>query len=181
MGNPISISKTYIHGIQGQRLDGEYTAVPHWTFSNPDIRNIISENIGGKVLNACSGKTELPSCEGESIIRNDLNTDRDADYHLDVCSIDEHFSPNEFDVIIFDPPFDESEADEYYEGIYPDDLNTARKALGDILRKNGKFIELGWNTQGVAAWEDWKREEIHIFERGPKLRPVFLCIDIKIK
>ena len=87
-----------------------YAVQPNkWTFQSDKIREWVESHLQGSVLNACAGKTYLQH-SGE-IVRNDLNEDRDADYHYDVIEIADHFPSNSFDTVVFDPPFSSEQSD----------------------------------------------------------------------
>jgi len=106
-----------------------------------------------------------------------LNPDISADHHHDVCSIDEHLPVDSFDTVIFDPPFDTGQADKRYEGFRADAVVAAREALTNVLRPGGRYVELGWNSYGPAAWDGWEREQLHLFQRGPCLPDVIAVVD----
>lgn len=166
-----------IHQVGGKHPGGKPIAIGRWTFETPVVRRVVEDNLGDEVLNACAGKTKLSQPGDREIVRNDINPERDADHHYDVCEIDRYFEPNTFDTVVFDPPFDQDQADEHYEGMHASDIGQARAALAPLVRPGGKFIELGWNSHSVSAWSDWTRKNLHIFERGPCLQPVFLTVD----
>jgi len=93
----------------GRNSDGSPRMLSRWTLEYGPARRIVGEYIHGRTLNACAGKTKLQH-DGE-IVRNDLDPKRDADTHLDVAEIADHFEPRSFDTVIFDPPFDQKQAD----------------------------------------------------------------------
>src|SRR6056297_1529565 len=74
---------------RGRRDDIEtayYTCQPNrWTFQSNKIREWVEERLQGRVLNACAGRTKLVH-DGE-IVRNDIDEERDADLHVDVCEV----------------------------------------------------------------------------------------------
>lgn len=178
VGGQIDIT---VHHVGGKHPDGTPIALGKWTFETPVVREVVLDNLGTQVLNACAGKTTLVQAGSRTIVRNDINEDRDAEYHHDVCTISEQFDPNAFDTVVFDPPFDQAQADEHYESMHARDLGQAREELAGLVCPGGRFIELGWNSHSVAAWHDWERTSLHIFERGPCLQPVFLTVDRKIQ
>lgn len=164
-----------IHRVGGRNRDGSPSFIGPWTFECDQVRRVVEDALTGEVFNACAGKTKLR--HSENIIRNDLNPERDADYHVDVGEIDEVFDEDSFDCVVFDPPFDQSQADEHYESMHARDLVPARKKLIALVRPGGVFVELGWNLQSANEQRGWTREAVHIFDRGPTLQPVFLTVD----
>lgn len=164
-----------IHTVGGREPDGSPTYIGPWTFQTKMIRDRVEGNLTGRVLNACAGKTKLHHTD--EIIRNDLNPNRDADYHIDIANIDTEFDPASFGTVVLDPPFDQSQADEHYESMHARQLGPARRKLAALVAPGGVFIELGWNFHSPAAFDGWEREALHIFHRGPTLHPVFMTID----
>lgn len=164
-----------IHRIGGRNRDGSPSFIGPWTFQCDQVRRVVEDALTGRVLNACAGKTKL-NHSGE-IVRNDLNPERDADHHVDVGTIDELFEPDTFDTVVFDPPFDQGQADEHYESMHARQLVPARKKLIELVRPGGVFVELGWNLQSASEQRGWGRDALHIFDRGPTLQPVFLTVD----
>lgn len=164
-----------IHRVGGRERDGSPTYIGPWTFKTRMVREVVEGWLLGRVLNACAGKTKL-SHNGE-IVRNDLNPERDADYHVDVCEATKHFDAHSFDTVVFDPPFDQAQADEHYESMHARQLAPARKELSHLVRPGGVFLELGWNMHSPSSFDGWTREQLHIYNRGPTLQPVFLTVD----
>jgi hypothetical protein len=146
-----------------------------WTFQYAPARSIVEKNVHGRVLNACAGKTKL-NYDGE-IVRNDLNPERDADYHFDVASIDDHFPPQSFDTVVFDPPFDQKQAEEKYDGLHAKDVYSALRAFNTLIREGGTVITFGWNSWGMRSFPAFEREETILLQRGPIHRDFIVSID----
>lgn len=167
-----------IHHVGGREKDGSPTYIGPWTFRTGMVRRVVEDAIHGRTLNACAGKTKLSIHAASEIIRNDLNPEMDADFHHDVTQIDELFPPNSFDAVVFDPPYDQTQADEHYDGMHDRDRGPARQKLATLVRVGGTFVELGWNLHSIADQSgDWDDDPPHLFRRGPSYRPVFLTID----
>jgi len=139
-----------------------YSVQPNrWTFQNDKIRKWVESHLQGRVLNSCAGKTKL-SHDGE-IHRNDYNPDRDADTHFDVVEIAEHFEPNTFDCIVFDPPFSEKQADSSYDGVQVAEIGQAMRQFDQLLTANGTVIQMGFTTTCMPGELDYVRQEVAIF------------------
>jgi len=80
-----------------------------WTFDDDTIRDWVESTFeeGETILNACAGKTTLTPPPGGEILRNDINEDRDADFHVDVAELAglDELEARSIDRIIFDPPW----------------------------------------------------------------------------
>jgi hypothetical protein len=173
-------SNPQVHNIGGKEPDGKPACIGRWTFQTQKVRKEVESHLRGRVLNACAGKTKLRTEAVDEIVRNDINEDRDADTHFDVCEIAGHFD-EKFDVVVFDPPFDQKQADELYSGMHARDVGEARKQLAELVTIGGTIVELGWSMWGAADYFDgWDRDETHVFRRGiPDRPPVFVTVDTK--
>ncbi|RLM94358.1 hypothetical protein [Haloarcula sp. Atlit-7R] len=169
-----------IHSVGGREPDGSPAAVSKWTFETSAIRTIVEDAIQGRTLNACAGETHLTSGTG-TIIRNDLNPERPAEYHQDICDLENGvFEERSFDSAILDPPFDPQNADKHYEGWHAGDLAAARENLSSLIKPGGVVVELGWNSHDLSkASDSWERTELHLFYRGPCLPDIFLTVSQK--
>ncbi len=167
----------YVHNVGGREPDGSPTFIGAWTFETRMVREVVERWLEGRVLNACAGKTELEH-DGE-IVRNDLNPEMEADMHVDVMEIDEYFDEDSFETVVFDPPFDQSQAEEHYDGMHDTKRGPARRKLMELVRPGGLFVECGWNDHGPGLGYDdsWYREECHRYRRGPSYQPIFLTVD----
>ncbi len=171
---------TYMHNVGGKEPDGTPTRIGKWTFSTKMVRNIVIEHLEGRVLNACAGKTDLSKYKRDvDIVRNDLNPDIPADIHHDVKTLDEYFGSEKFDTVINDPPFDAGRGEKLYEGFHASGYIEARESLSNLVVKGGKYIELGWNSWGLAGKDGWGRLEHHLF-RQPFKGDVHLVVERRI-
>jgi len=146
----------------GTNPDGSKRVVGRWTFEYDPAREFVEDHLQGRVLNACAGKTKL-SHSGE-IVRNDLNPDRDADLHKDVANIDQYFTPSSFDVIIFDPPFDDEQAEDKYDGLRADNVFAAWEAFEKLSRAKTKVITFGWNSWGMSSFDTIEKKHYYFNE-----------------
>lgn len=168
----------YIHKVGGKEPDGKPTRIGKWTFGTRIVREVVLDNVDGRVLNACAGETKLEK-RGCEFVRNDINEERDADYHHDVRTIDEHLDPESFDAVILDPPFDPNMAEKLYEGFHASGYIDARKAVGKLVRPGGTVVELGWNSWSLADADGWERVEHHLYRQIFK-GDIHLTVDRKV-
>jgi len=159
----------------GRDEDGSHRTLGRWTFEYAPARDFVQDRLKGRVLNACAGRTKLD--HDHEIVRNDLNPDRDADTHHDVAEIADHFEMGSFDTVIFDPPFDDTQADDKYDGLRADDVLEAFWQFARLLRSEGRVITFGWNSWGMSSVDGFVREETNLLQRGPCLRDVVVTVD----
>lgn len=95
-----------------------------WTFEDDQIRRWVEMHMepGDVILNACAGKTHLTPPENGTIIRNDANPDRDADFHVDVAELAalDELDADSIDMVVMDPPWTCYQANLRYESRHVD-------------------------------------------------------------
>jgi hypothetical protein len=159
----------------GRDRDGNARMLSRWTFGYEPARSIVEEHLAGRVLNACAGKTHLN--HDDDIVRNDLNPDREADTRHDVAEIADHFDAQSFDTVVFDPPFDEKQAETKYDGLHAMDVYAALEGFNELVRPGGKVICFGWNSWGMRSFPAFERRETTLLQRGPIHRDVIVTVD----
>lgn len=169
----------YLHNVGGREPDGKPTRIGKWTFGTKMVRDIVLDNIHGRVLNACAGETKLDK-RGCNIVRNDIDDSINADTHYDVRKLDEHFEPESFDSVILDPPFDPGRAEKLYEGWHGQEYGNARDAIAVLVRPGGTVVELGWNSWSLGGKGGWERVEHHLFRQASFKADIHLTADRRI-
>ena len=181
-GGPISLGPDDITNIGGKEPNGKPAAIGRWTFQTKKVRDEVLKHTNGRVLNAFAGKTKLSDYKrGLTEVRNDINPLRPADYHFDAVEIGDVFDDESFDAVVLDPPFDQTQSDEHYEGMHARDMADVRKAVAPLVKPGGVIVELGWNMWGAADYfDEWVRDEKLLFRRGiPARQPVLMVADRK--
>jgi hypothetical protein len=160
----------------GRDSDGSARMLSRWTFDYTPARRIVREYLNGRVLNACAGETVLQH-DGE-IVRNDLNPERpQLDTAHDVTELASHFEPRSFDTILFDPPFDEKQAETKYDGLHAMDVYTALEQFHELTAPGGHVVTFGWNSWGMTTFGAFERVETRLLQRGPIHRDVIVSVD----
>jgi len=150
----------------GESLTMSYfvTKPSRWTFEDDKIRQWLYRHLDGRVLNACAGKTQLE--HNDEIIRNDINPERSADTHYDVCEIGSHFPAGSFRTIVFDPPFNAAQADEKYDGFNianAEKMAKVKRQFHELLKPGGKVIQFGYTTTCIPGELGYSREAVAVF------------------
>lgn len=159
---PIERNKDgYVNGMDMRY----YSIMPkRWSFQVPDVRAWVEEHLEGRVLNACAGQEEL-NYNGE-IIRNDVDPEKPAEYHLDVVNLTDELEEQSFDTIVFDPPFSDNQAESTY-GVdvrtNPGNNKQATREFHKLLKPNGVVIQLGFTTTCMPGKLGYDREAVAVF------------------
>jgi hypothetical protein len=169
----------YLHNVGGKEPDGKPTRLGRWTFGTKMVKDVVLDHVEGRVLNACAGKTRLEK-RGCEFVRNDIDEERDADLHVDVREIHQHFEAATFDAAILDPPFDPGRAEKLYEGWHGQEYSNARDAVGQLVAPGGTVVELGWNSWSLSDKDGWEAVEHHLYRQSSFKADVHLTIDRKV-
>jgi hypothetical protein len=165
--------------IGGKEPDGKPAAIGRWTFQTKKIRDALLPHLRGRVLNPFAGVTRLDEYKrGISEVRNDLNTECDADYHVDAAELGGLFEPKLFDVAVLDPPFSQSQADEHYDSMHARDMGEVRREVAALVKPGGTIVEFGFNLYDASDYlTHWHRKDKRLFRRAiPERPPVFMTV-----
>lgn len=168
-------------------LELEYHTVQpnRWTFQSRTIREWVEQRLQGRVLNACAGKTNL--AHDHEIVRNDIDEDRDADMHVDVCEIAAEFEVASFDTIVYDPPFSENQASRAYEledgqEVIAGNDAVAKRQFHKLLRPGGRVIQFGYTTTCMPVeleGDEYERVAVGVWNTLGRMNDYLSVIDVK--
>jgi len=137
------------------------TNLRRYTFESPKIKKWVEENSSGKCLNLFAGKTKLNLDE----VRNDIDKDMLAGYHLDALEFVKQCK-DKFDTIILDPPYAYRKAIEMYKGNYTSKFKLIADKIPGLLKKNGKVISFGYHTTFMGKKRGFGLEKLCVFAHG---------------
>lgn len=165
----------------GRRDDIElsyWTVQPNrWTFQSDKIRRWVEQRLQGRTLNACAGKTKL--AHDHEIVRNDIDEQRDADLHVDVCNIADELEAESFDTIVYDPPFSQYQANRSYDGEKVGDSALAKRQFDSLLRDGGRVIQFGFTTTCMPMELGYERQEVAVWNTLGQMNDYLSVIDKK--
>lgn len=192
---------------EDSRVRTRFIPVPQpgkWTFETDAIREWVEHHMEGEVLNACAGESRLTGYKTEGVhrvISNDIDPDRGTHINVDVAELSAHFDREEFDAVVFDPPWTLYQANLRYDGhhiskdgteIDPDDLpievpeqeqighaRLAKEGFDWLLKPGGAVIELSYSGSCMPRRLQYVREERVVFDPPGELRSVIGSVDRK--
>lgn len=167
-------------GDRSEDIEMSYWTVQpnRWTFESDKIRRWVEQRVHGRVLNACAGKTELE--HGDEVVRNDIDEQRDADLHVDVCEIADHFDRCSFDTIVYDPPFSQYQASRSYDGQNVGDAALAKRQFHELLRPGGRVVQFGFTTTNMPLALGYERDAVAIFNTLGQMNDYLASVDRKL-
>lgn len=159
-------------------MNFDYIKCPlnRYTFSVRPMKEWVETNCEGKTLNLFAGKTKLLVNE----IRNDLDSDMLADYHLDALAFVLNWNGEKFDTVLLDPPYAYRKSMEMYKGIIASPFRQLKDAIPDILKDNGIVITFGYHSTVMGTGRGFKVERICLFSHGGAIHDTIATIERKI-
>lgn len=161
-------------------IEFEYIESPptKWTFSPKKIRKFVENELEGRTLNLFAGKTKLR--HDDKIIRNDIDKNKDADYHFDAIKLDDYLDKNEFDTVILDPPWSIRKGRSKYEGRWKGELTKIKEKIGPIVKTNGKVISCGFSSVGMSKKRGFEKEKICLICHGGDQNDSMILVERKV-
>jgi len=159
-------------------LNFDYIKCPlnRYTFSVTPIRVWVEKNCEGRTLNLFAGKTKLFVDE----VRNDLDSEMLADYHLDALAFILDWNGEKFNTVLLDPPYAYRKSMEMYKGIIASPFRQLKDAIPDILKDNGIVITFGYHSTVMGTGRGFKVERICLFSHGGAIHDTIATIERKI-
>lgn len=113
------------------------------------------------------------------IVRNDIDEQRDADLHLDVCEIADHLEPESFDTVVYDPPFSDYQAHRSYDGQQVGNDALAKQQFDALLRPGGRVIQFGYTTTCMPNELGYRRKTAWIWNTLGRMNDYLSVVDEK--
>jgi hypothetical protein len=124
-----------------------------YTFEMPAVKRLTEIWCIGKTLNLFAGITKLNVDE----VRNDIDPNAPAEYHLDALEFVNRWDGEKFDTIVFDPPYNLRKAREKYGKRYVGSLTKIKQDLPKILKLGGRVISFGYDSVGMSRRRGFKK------------------------
>ncbi len=122
-----------------------------WTFKQKKLLSFISKFIprDSKILIPFAGEFRFGTIDGSTFIYNDINPKIQANHNINAYKLVWLYGKASFDCIIADPPYSMFAAHRFYRQYGYTEITYWRKAADFLLKPNGIYIELGWNSSGL--------------------------------
>ncbi|RFZ91092.1 hypothetical protein D0C36_19305 [Mucilaginibacter conchicola] len=144
-----------------------------YTFYIKPVRQWVEDNCEGFVLNLFAGKTPLALNE----VRNDLDPEMPADFHLDALSFLRSWEGKRFDTILLDPPYAYRKSMELYKGNICSPFRQMKDAIPTILKPGGIVITFGYHSVVMGKNRKFLPERIALFSHGGAIHDTIASVE----
>jgi hypothetical protein len=165
------------------RIDRVWAMPNRWTFTIKPIRELIEEEMGeGLWIDPFAGKAS------PATIRNDLNPEREAEYHETAHYFLSRYQENSVDGCFFDPPYSPAKVKQCYEGIgtpltgFDTSMkfwSTAKDEIARVVKPGGKVISCGWNSNGIGKGRGFELVRLLIVPHGGAKNDTITTVEVK--
>lgn len=162
-----------------------WTMPNRWTFKIPYVKTLLLSkmNPGELWVDPFAGRCSPAQ------VRNDLDTEANADYHMDALEFLMSRKDGEFDGALFDPPYSFRQASECYKG-NGKEKHTAtvtsqkywadcKNELARIVKHGGVVIGFGWNSNGLGFNRGFQLESVRLLAHGGSQNDTIITIEQK--
>jgi len=122
-------------------------------------------------------------------ITNDLNPEYQTDYNMDALEFLKSLPDNSADLVLYDPPYSISQAAEMYKSYGKDKLEISisnmkywaecKDNIARILKKGGRVICCGWNTNGLGKGRGFEMTKVLIVSHGGSKNDTLVTLEYK--
>jgi hypothetical protein len=156
------------------------------TFSINPIRDLIEKNLVGrdKICDPFVRESPFKS----RCISNDIDPSIDADYHMDALDFLKSRQDNEFDAILYDPPYSVRQVSECYkklgmtvnmETTQSSFWTNLKKEISRITKPKGIVISCGWNSGGIGKTFGFDLKHVLLVPHGGPHNDTIVTLEIK--
>lgn len=156
-----------------------------WTFEIPPIKQLLKEEMnGGAWCDPFAGMTSPAQ------VRNDLNPDAPAEFHMDALEFLRAQPSNHYDGVLYDPPYSMRQASECYK-TYGKERFTAnvtnmrywsqcKTEIARILKPGGKVMCFGWNTMGIGMKRGFEMTRVLMVPHGGSRNDTIATVETRL-
>ena len=154
-----------------------------YTFDAKKVKNFISKTIefNNVVLNLFAGKHTFKSTGAKEIRVDSDITMPSLNYAMtaEKALVKLKKLKRKFDIIIYDPPWNERKSKEFYEGRYIGKFTKLKEDIVSVLKPNGKIISCGYHITEFGKKRGFEIEKLAVVNPFGEIRPYFISIERK--
>lgn len=156
-----------------------------WTFTIRPVKELLQRYVG-------NGKNWVDPFAGQNSpaqYTNDMNPHMPAGCHMEALEYATKVLNEEYDGILFDPPYSFRQISEHYKGLgmKATQMQTGmafyekvKSALCEKVKKGGYVISFGWNSNGFGKARGYKIIEILMIAHGGSKNDTIVVVEQKV-
>lgn len=168
------------------RFERRWAMPNKWTFTIEPIKRLLKEEIeGGFWVDPFAGKYS------PATLTNDLNPEMPTESHIDALEFLKGLESRIAEGVILDPPYSPRQAAECYNKFGLEKLTAivtnmkywaeVKDEVSRIIKRKGKAICCGWNTNGLGWNRGFRTERILIVPHGGTRNDTLVTVEAKFK
>ena len=155
------------------------------TFTIKPIKELVEAEVskGGIIVDPFANECKYGT------VTNDLNPEFDTTYHMDALQFLKQIESDSTDLVLYDPPYSISQAAEMYKSYGRDKLEISVSNMkywaeckdnnARILKKGGRVICCGWNTNGLGKGRGFEMDKVLIVSHGGSKNDTLVTLEHK--
>lgn len=149
-----------------------------WTFDAKKVKKIVECHCKGRILNLFAGKNRLSVKETRVDVSDEFKPDfnMNAEDYLKFAFLFGLI----FDVIIYDPPWNERKSKEFYNGNYIGKFTKLKDNIVKILSEKGIIISVGYEISNFGKKRLMEVKKVYTVNPFGEIRPYFISIEKKV-
>jgi len=157
-----------------------------WTFTIPPIAQLIKE----EMADTRPWIDPFAGMHSPAHVRNDLNPDMPAEYHMDALEFLESLEGQKFAGVLFDPPYSPRQAAKQYgvksESLFPWHFNTdyfgqCRRKIAGLIEAEGKAVCCWWNSGGIGMNLGFTLDRVLLVAHGGSHNDTIVTVETKVQ
>ena len=154
------------------------------TFDIKPIGELIQRHIPstGVTVDPFANKSRLCA------VTNDLDPQYDTTCNMDALSFLQTLETGSVDFLLYDPPYSPRQVSECYKALsYTVNMKTTqssfwgnlKKEIARVMKKDGKVISFGWNSNGIGKTLVFEQVEILMVAHGGHHNDTICTVEVK--
>ena len=143
------------------------------TFSVEPLQKWVESNCEGQVFNLFAGKTHLRVPE----LRNDLDSDMPAAFHLDALELLRTWEGPKFSTILLDPPYSYRKSMEMYQGKICSPFRQLKDAIPLCPEPSGIVRISSYHSVVMGKRRSFRLEKVVLFSPGGAIQDTIASLE----
>ena len=171
------------------KIERKWAMPSRWTFTIKPIKELLAQECGNGMFTKGMWCDPFAGRNSPAEITNDLNPKNPARYHMDALDFLKMQGDEQFDGVLFDPPYSPRQIKECYENIgmemgadktRMDFWSKCKDEIARITKPGGKVICFGWNSMGLGKNRGFEMTNILLVPHGASKNDTITTVEIKI-